>query len=61
MDSPSLGSDSIIINHMSNSVEGRTQNAESLGDDLESPNFVGKTKRGPRPGGPEKGGKIVKR
>ena len=41
MDSPSLGSDSIIINHMSNSVEGRTQNAESLGDDLESPDFAG--------------------
>ena len=41
MDSPSLGSDSIIINHMTNSMEGRTQNGESLGDDLESPDFTG--------------------
>lgn len=62
MDSPSLGSDSVMINPGTNSMEARTQNVESLGDDLESPDFAGgrKKKRGPRPGGAEKGGRGLR-
>lgn len=62
MDSPSLGSDSIMINPGTNSTEARTQIVESLGDDLESPDYAGgrKKKRGPRSGGGEKGGRGLR-
>lgn len=62
MGSPSVGSDSIIINPGANSSEARMQNFDSLGDDLESPELTGsqRKKRGPRPGGPEKGGRGLR-
>lgn len=62
MDSPSLGSDSIMIHPGTNSAEARTQYVESLGDDLESPDYAGarKKKRGPRFGGGEKGGRGLR-
>lgn len=62
MDSPSLGSDSVMINVGTNSAEVRNHNVESLGDDLESPDFAGrKKKRGPRSGPPgEKGGRGLR-
>lgn len=41
MDSPSLGSDSVMINVGTNSAEARNHNLESLGDDLESPDYAG--------------------
>ncbi|KAI5060303.1 hypothetical protein GOP47_0024723 [Adiantum capillus-veneris] len=62
MDSPSLGSDSVMINAGTNSAELRNHNVESLGDDLESPDFAGrKKKRGSRSGPPgEKGGRGLR-
>lgn len=62
MDSPSLGSDSVMINVGTNSAEARNHNLESLGDDLESPDYAGrKKKRGPRSGPPgEKGGRGLR-
>ncbi|KAH7444194.1 hypothetical protein KP509_02G069200 [Ceratopteris richardii] len=63
MDSPSLGSDSVMINVGTNSGDLRNHTIESIGDDLESPDFAGrrKKKRGPRSGPPgEKGGRGLR-
>lgn len=60
MDSASLGSDSAITNLKANSSEAKTQNMGSLGDELESPEFAGRKKRGARPGGGEKGGRGLR-
>eukprot|EP00250_Pteridium_aquilinum_P010742 c19603_g1_i2 orf=251-1225(+) len=60
MGSPSLGSGSVIINSGTNSSEARTQNMDSLGDDLESPDLAGKKRRGPRPGGADKSGRGLR-